>query len=203
MDGRALTAVGIGAVLVWSGIRGWSVMATLGSIITGVQPSNEVTIPLSNPTTVDGVETIGVAPSAVSGSGIGAAVAAEGLRHQGHAYRFGGSPGRDGRNAWDCSSFVNYVIAVKLGRPIPGYKAGKYTGTSHGPTTGNWAVWPGLTRVKRTEVQAGDILVWVGHMGIAINNTQMINAENPKNGTRIATITGFSRGPLVMMGRLK
>jgi len=195
-NGRALTVTGVGLLFIWSGVRGWSVLATLGDVLTGKKPDQNVSYPLQ---TVP-VGTNGAVVDAAGGTGI-AAIA---LAYVGHAYRFGGAPGADGSKPWDCSSFVNYVVGVKAGLAIPGNAAGKYKGTVHGPATGNWAVWPGMTTVKRAEVQAGDILLWLGHMGIATGNNTMISALNPRKGTVTQTIdSGVGRGPLVRIGRLQ
>lgn len=191
MDGRALAAVGAGSLFVWSGIKGWSVLATIGDVIGGRKPAQSLTTPLTVP--------YGGVGTAASGSASGLADAA--LQYKEHCYRFGGVPGRDGSQCWDCSSFVNYVAAVKLGLPIPGYAAGKYDGGVHGPATGQWAVWPGLNKVSRSEVQAGDIIVWPGHMGIAISNTTMISALNPRSRTVVSSIDAFGRKPILRIGR--
>src|SRR6266498_4802011 len=201
LDGKALTAVGVGALLMYSGVKGWSILGTLGDLITGVPPSQPVTNPLTSPTP-------STAPAEGSPSGATAGgLAGIALQYQGHAYRFGGAPGPDGENPWDCSSFVNFVVGVKSGRAVPGYAAGTYRGTVHGPSSGQWAVWSGLARVPRDQVAAGDILVWTGapgHVGIAISNTQMVSALNPFSKTKVTSISGFGgRGMLVMTGRLK
>lgn len=203
INGRALAAAGIGSLFVWSGIKGWSVLGTIGDAITGVAPSENVTVPLQlgNPATT----TNGTAQTySVFGGSAGSVLAQTAMQYQGHAYRFGGAPGPDLANPWDCSSFVNAIAAIKLGLAIPGYKPGKYTGTTHGPPTGSWAVWNGMVTIPRASVQAGDILVWLGHMGIAIDNTRMISALNPREGTKVGNIdAGVGRGPLVRIGRLK
>ena len=202
INGRALAAASVGSLFVWSGIKGWSVLGTIGDAVTGVKPDESVTNPLQlgNPSTANGT---GQTFSVLGGSG-GSALATVAMTYQGHAYRFGGAPGPDLRNPWDCSSFVNAMRSIKLGLSIPGYGPGKYNGTVHGPPTGAWAVWSGLATIKRADVQAGDILLWLGHMGIAINNTQMISALNPNEGTKVSTIDkGVGRGPLVRIGRFK
>lgn len=187
INGRALTAVAIGTLFVWSGVKGWSVLATIGDVIKGGQPAESAVTPL----TIPGEAVIGGAVAGgITGSGMGAAIAAEGVKWVGHPYRYAGAPGIDGKGFWDCSSFANYVYAVKFGLPIPGYGPGKWQGQNHGPPTGSWAVWPGVTNVPRSEVQAGDVVVWVGHMGIAISNTHMVHAANPKKGTVIGSIDG-------------
>src|SRR6266508_2388036 len=204
LDGKALTAVGVGVLLMYSGVKGWSILGTLGDLITGVPPSQPVTNPLTNPSsgTPEGLPSAG--PGGLPSAGSLAEIE---LTYQGHAYRFGGAPGPDGEHPWDCSSFVNFVVGVKAGRAVPGYAAGTYRGTVHGPSSGQWAVWSGLARVPRDQVAAGDILVWTGapgHVGIAISNTQMVSALNPFSKTKVTSISGFGgRGMLVMTGRLK
>lgn len=193
LNGRALIVTGAGALFAWSGIKGWSVLATIGDVITGRKPNESVSIPLS----ISGSS----GTSATGGAGA-SGIAGIAQQYVGHAYLFGGAPGRDGTHPWDCSSFVNYVVAVKAGMAIPGNGPGKYTGTSHGPTTGTWAIWTGMGTVKRSEVQAGDILVWGAHMGIAVSNSQYISAHSPAKGTTVTGIPTNGLGPLVRIGRL-
>lgn len=196
MNGKALAAIAVGSLFVWSGIKGWSILGTASELITGKQPSQSV----SNPLTAPGTESMGGAPVSSGSSG---GVADTAVQYVGHAYSFGGAPGVDGSKPWDCSSMVNFVVGVKLGRAIPGYGAGKYTGSSHGPPTGTWAAWNGLTRITRAEVASGDIIVWLGHMGIATSNTQMVSALNPQQKTRVTPIEGYGNGPVITYGRLK
>lgn len=196
LNGRALIATGTGVLFVWSGIRGWSVLGTIGDVITGNKPNGPVTTPLSISPVGGGT------PGAVSSGGAGGIVAIA-MQYQGHAYIFGGAPGKDGSHGWDCSSFVNYVVGVKAEMAIPGNKAGQYNGTSHGPTTGVWAIWTGMASVSRSDVQAGDILVWGGHMGIATDNSHYISAHSPAHRTTVTEIPKTGLGPLVRIGRLR
>lgn len=191
-NGRALTATGLGVLFIWSGIKGWSVLATIGDVITGRQPNEPVSYP---------IEIRSQATPGITGSPSG--IAGIAVQYVGHSYLFGGAPGRDGSQPWDCSSFINWIVSVKAGMAIPGNGPGRYDGTSHGPTTGTWAIWTGMTSIKRADVQAGDILVWAGHMGMALDNTRMISALNPTDKTKITVIdAGVGRGPLIRMGRL-
>lgn len=193
----AVSAIGAGSLLVWSGIKGWSVLGTLGDLVTGVKPQAQVASQLVDPGSAQVSSGIGVAGGSSNAGGL--AGIAQG--YQGHAYKFGGAPGPGGTDPWDCSSMVNFIVALKMGWAIPGYKPGQYDGKTHGPATGQWAVWPGLTRVTESEVQAGDIIVWTGHMGIAISNTHMVSALNEREGTRETVINGTAPGPIVMRGR--
>lgn len=121
VDGKALAGAAIGSLFIWSGIRGWSILGTIGDVIKGGAPSGTVVNPL-----LAGGGNADTAPGDI------ASIAQQ---YQGHAYLFGGAPGRDGSQPWDCSSFVNFIVAIKAGLSIPGYSAGTYDGTVHGPTT--------------------------------------------------------------------
>jgi cell wall-associated NlpC family hydrolase len=191
INGIALAAVGAGSLFVWSGIRGWSVLATFGDVITGKKPKQVSIYPLTT-------GEIGGS----SGGATGSAVSDAALKYKGHAYQYGGAPGKNGRNPWDCSSMCNWVIGHDLRSSVPGYGPGKYDGTSHGPPTGSWALWPGLHRISRSDVTAGDLIVWTGHMGIAINNTYMVSALNPIATTKVTKIDESGNGPLLKYGRL-
>lgn len=196
LNGPALSAIAVGTILAWSGIKGWSVLGTVQDIITGHPPTGEKNRLIGK--VLGRREDTGFVPK---GTGD---VAGEALKHIGHPYRFGGAPGLNAQNPWDCSSFVNWVVGTKLGRAIPGYAPGVYNGSVHGPPTGTWGIWyAGLTSVRREQVVAGDIIVWTQHMGIAINNQQMVNAINPNEGTKVTPIDGHGNGPLMIYGRLK
>lgn len=196
LNGRAMFVAGTGVLFVWSGIRGWSILGTLGDVITGNRPNQPVSYPLS--IIPKGSDSASADTTPGAGGIVGIAE-----QYIGHAYLFGGAPGKDGSQPWDCSSFVNFVVAVKMGKAIPGNAPGKYDGTSHGPPTGMWAVWTGMNTVSRADVQAGDILVWPGHMGIATSNTQYISAHSPKEKTTITNIPTSGLGPLIRIGRLR
>lgn len=184
INGRALTAVAVGTLFVWSGVKGWSVLATIGSVIQGEKPTQSAFTPLTTGSVSGGLN------GGISGGGSpqGGAIAAEGVKWLGHPYRYAGAPGLDGKGFWDCSSFANFIYAVKFGLPIPGYAAGKWDGSNHGPPTMSWLIWPGVKTVSREEVQAGDVIIWPGHMGIAISNSMMVHAPNPRRGTVIDKI---------------
>lgn len=191
VDGKSLAALSIGSLFIWSGIKGWSILGTVGDVIKGGAPSGSVV----NPLTAGGGN---VNAPAVAGD-----IASLALQYQGHAYSFGGAPGKDGSKPWDCSSFVNFIVGILAGMSIPGYGPGVYDGSVHGPVTTQWGIWPGMTHVSRSEVQANDIVVWTGHMGICVSNTDMISALNPSDKTKVTSIDGNGNGPLMCYGRLK
>lgn len=179
--------------MVWSGIKGWNVTRTVGEIISGNVPKGSDTNILTGPDSASANAT------GFTSSGI----ANDGLQYQGHAYAYGGSPGTSGQNPWDCSSFINWVCGHDLRKPIPGYGPGQYDGSVHGPPTGSWAIWPGLQHIAESQAQAGDIVIWAGHMGIVIGPNQMVSALNSSLKTRISPIAGNGNGPLLAYGRYK
>ncbi len=143
-------------------------------------------------------------PHYLGGGGVldGDAIANDALTYKGHPYFYSGAPGADGKQPWDCSSFCNWVLGHDFQFALPGGLSG-YDGSQHGPSTLSYLIWGGANRISRGNIQAGDLCVWQTHMGIAINNTQMISAENPKNGTRVSNIDGFMRGEVLMPMRVK
>lgn len=199
INGGALAAISFGTIFLWSGLKGWSVLGTVQDIVTGHQPTGSTRPghPITPASTAPG--------AATSNGDTGNAVADDALRYEGHAYRYGGAPGPDGSKPWDCSSCVNWVVSHDLGYAWPG--SGRYDGRTHGPTSGQWGAWflahgGGSTTVKRADVQAGDIICWSGHVGIAINNKQMLSARNPSSGTGVSNIDGGGSGVLICYGRL-
>lgn len=179
INGVAVAAVGAGVVFVYSGVKGWSVLSTIQDVVAGKAPKESETNVLTSSGGGNG--------STGPGGNTGNALADEALKYKGHAYLYGGSPGPNAANPWDCSSMVN-SDASRIGLPIPGYGPGEYDGSTHGPPTGSWLIWPGLKRVPVAQAQAGDIVIFAGHMGICINNKQMISALNPKDGTQVTNI---------------
>lgn len=200
-NGKAYTLVGVGVLFAWSGIKGWSILQTIQDIVQGHPPTQTNVHPIVS---TGPISTSGNSQTVPGATVTNNAVADDAQLYKGHIYKFGGAPGRDGKNPWDCSSFVNWVVGRDLGMPIPGYAAGKYDGSVHGPPTTSWGVWSGLSHIKRADVQAGDIIVWALHMGIAISNKQMISATGPDGtpSTVVGDIDSGGNGPILAYGRL-
>src|SRR5260370_16095299 len=191
INGIALTSIATGSLLIWSGIKGWSLLATAGQVISGKAPSGTDVNPLSVPGGSNNLQGFTVSN-----------LANDALTYQGHVYKYGGAPGKDGKSPWDCSSFINWVVGHDGHRAIPGINAGQYDGSSHGPPTGAWGVWPGLQHIKQSDLQPGDLIVWTGHMGMAVSSTMMVSALNSQKGTLQTPIAGYGNGPLLAYGRL-
>jgi cell wall-associated NlpC family hydrolase len=194
ISGTGLVAVLAGSVFLYAGIRGKSVLGSVQAVISGKSPetgpaANTISAP-TEPVTPAGQTSAGgtIPGTALSNNAIAAAAEAS----IGHPYLYSGVPGTNGKSPWDCSSAVNYWTAVNCGLPIPGFPAGSWTGTSHGPATGSWLLWGYLQHVARKDVIAGDILVYQTHMGVAISNTDMVSAEDRAQGTQQSSIDGMT-----------
>jgi hypothetical protein len=172
---------GAGGLFLWSGLKNKSVTSVFRQVIGGNSPVNA----RSNPSLIS-PGGIGLGSG---GAGSGSDIAADALQYVGQGYIYGG-PSQPGR--WDCSSFVSYVLGHDLGYSLPGGTWAQVTnsGNAHGPTTLSYLPWNGASVIPRNQVSAGDLLMWQTHIGIAINNTQMISALNAANGTEVTGITG-------------
>ncbi len=202
VKGVSVAVMATGGILLWSALFNKTVTQTIQDLVRGEKPQPG---PLSNAGGVAaGTGTITSAGSVAGPNPQGQAIAVDALAYQGLGYVFGGAPA-NGLGQWDCSSFANWVIGHDMGMSIPGYRHGSYTGAVHGPSTLGWLASLGTvtTRIPRKAVGAGDLCVWQTHMGIAINNKQMISAQNPGNGTQVSDITGFIAGEVLICLRLK
>lgn len=196
--GIAVAYASAGGIILYSGIKGATIADTLKAVLSGnlkVTPTEP--IGSASPAASSG----GTAPSGKA-TGSAAQAASDALRYEGSGYVWGGAPGL-GPGNWDCSSFANWVYGHDLGLAIPGYSAGSYTGTVHGPATGDWILWGGLTTIGHdgSVAQAGDVCVWQTHMGIATGSNQMISAQDPQNGTQVSGIDGFIPGEELFVRR--
>jgi hypothetical protein len=166
VSGVGLAAIAAGSLFMWAGIKGTGITQTLQGLIQGKDPS---TMPQVNPITM---------PEGGSGlPGSGSGLADIMIAHLDHEYRFGGAPGPDGSNPWDCSSAINWC-ATKNGMAIPGSKHWNMQG--HGPSTLIWLAWApaNLKRVPRNQVQRDDLVIWPTHMGVATDQADYVSAAS-------------------------
>lgn len=193
-----------GAVTVWAAVKGVGLASGFRSLLGGhpLGPGEDLAVTAVTAAGTAAATGVGEAAGIVLSNNAITAAASKYL-DSGHVYRWGGG----NPNGWDCSGFVNYVLCHDLGMAIPGYAGGAFNGSSHGPVTGQWAIWSGAQSITRDQVDAGDLVVWPAfHMGIAMDNQQMINCPGP-NGTPapvIGRIDGAASGPLVcrrLLGR--
>lgn len=193
-----LALTGFGALLVWSALRGAGISASLKDVVTGHEPSGANANPI--------VDT----PAAGNGSGgtissggytTSSAIANDFMQYVGKVpYRWGGANPR----GWDCSGSLNYVLCHDLGVAIPGYKGGTFTGSVHGPVTGQWLIWPGAVTIPAGNVQPGDLCCWPTHIGVAVDSQHYVSAIDTQYGTGVQRIHGGGPGgELVTFRRLK
>jgi cell wall-associated NlpC family hydrolase len=137
----------------------------------------------------------------------GSEIASDAVTYRGAPYRWGGG-GPFPQPGGDCSGFVNWVLGHDAGLTLPG-GIRNFSGRTHGPVVLSYAAWRGAVKVSPTSIQAGDLCIWAGpsaagHIGIAINATQMISALDPQQGVAITPILGTGpRGAPFMVKRVR
>lgn len=109
----------------------------------------------------------------------------------GDAYRLGAS----GPNVFDCSGLVMWVYRQAMGVSLP-----------HN-THAQWNAISDTWRKGEREPQPGDVVFFfnngANHVGLYIGNGMMVNAENPRNGVKIASINeGYWANKVSGFGRI-
>lgn len=189
LSGIGLAYATAGGVLLWSGLRGETVGQTIRELARGDTPSGLNQQPID---TAAGPAATSASSAAGGSTPTDSEIANDAQRYAGHPYLYGGAPGPNGTNPWDCSSFCNWVLGHDLGMTLPGASSPGYSGTSHGPNTTLYLAWGRAKTVGHSAAaaMAGDLLVWQTHMGIALGGGRMISALNPSLGTRATSIIG-------------
>lgn len=176
-----------GSLVLYSGIKGATIADTVGAVLSGnLSVQNTETISVTNDASGNSATPVASPNSIVS----------DAMAYNGDKYVWGGIPGtvKGHNNGTDCSGFVNMVVGRDLGLPIPGYGAGKYNGSSHGPVTQVWLLWDGARTISQKEAQPGDLACFQTHMGIFIDNNHMISSLDTKDGVKVTTIAGGTPG---------
>lgn len=169
VPGLAVGLATAGGLLLYSGLKGVPIPDALrGVLSTGKLPAGAAAAAPS-----------AAGPSAAGPAGAtGSAIADDALKYLGAPYRWAGAD----PSGWDCSGFVTWVLHHDLGYNLPS--------NTHTVCTAFYG-WSGASKLNSVQtVQAGDLVVWPSHMGIAISGTQMISALNKSQGTVITTFAG-------------
>jgi len=179
VSGVAVGLVAGGAYLVYAGITDTPLLTGLRSLLKGQA--------LPAPSTQPGVtgQTITSATTQAS-FGRGAELAAAARKYLGRPYRTGGTFA--GSGGGDCSGLV-YRAMHDLGYGIPRLVSFQY------PTV-RWA-----HNIGRADIRTGDLCVYAGHIGIAVSNTQMVEAARPGTKVRIGVIDWSPKGLNPVQGR--
>jgi cell wall-associated NlpC family hydrolase len=171
ISGRAVGLAAAGGLFVYAGLRGESPLESLRGILTGSPAPVPSGTPVSLSLPSDTASRTGVPASAVAGRAADIA-----LQQVGKPYRWSAS----GPNAFDCSGLVSYAFnhagASGFGRM----------------TTPAIAISAKFRKISRGDVQKGDLLWKLGHVAIAISNTQLVEAPRTGIPVRTRSISGFS-----------
>jgi cell wall-associated NlpC family hydrolase len=186
ISGVAVGAALLGAVFVYSGIKGYGLSAVIRNLIAGKTPAN-----LNQTNAISGGAMGFTSPDeaqGIVGSGPNSNIASDGMQYVGVMYKFGGG----NPSGWDCSGFVNYVLGHDLGYRIPGGIA-HFTGSWHGPVAAQYYAWSGAETIPRGQASAGDLACWLTHIGIVVDSQHMVNAYQTGRPTSVTEID--SQGP--------
>ncbi len=191
VSGIALGALGAGGLFLYAGITGKDLAAAIKSIVQGTSPA---TAPQTHPITSTAATGGGLGSVTGVSSTQGAAIASDALQYVGKlGWSWGGSMA-SGKP--DCSGYANGVIGRDMGLAIPGFAAGTFDGSQHGPATITWIAWNGCVTIghQASQAQAGDLCVWQTHMGIATGGGQMVSDRDAQ--------LGVGTGPISMPGEI-
>lgn len=193
-----VAAIGAGALFVYAGVRGFSILKAAQNVIRGSAPNlGQTTARLSVP----GNEA-DTGSGSTGGTPAGNAIAANAAKYVGKLrYVFGG-PNAANMGTVDCSSFASKVLA-ESGVRNPGGAA--YDPRTHGPTTISYLSWIGATTIghSASDAKAGDLCVWQTHMGIAQGDGTMVSARDPAEGVGRDQIAGDMPGEFLFVRRVK
>lgn len=173
IPGLAVAVATAGAVMVYAGLRGTSVVQALRDVVSGAPPAV--------PTRSAGLDDT-AAPQGVVSSGpviIGARLVAEAMKNKGDRY----SQARRWEPGYsDCSSFVGKALK-QMGLTPPGASI-----------TWNYLAWSDAFKVDRSKVVAGDLAVNATHMVLITSATHAIGQQNPSVNVQEDTIEHLMAG---------
>ena len=208
VDGLGIAYAAAGGVLLAAGYRGARVSDAFRAVLAG-QPVPAGGVPVSGYSGAAGTPAGGTAAAAAA-AGSSSDFVRTAARYEGSRYVWGGAPGttHGTDKGTDCSGFVNMVIGRDLGMAIPGYAAGAYDGSAHGPSTLSWNAWHGVTRLGKygsagVTPQPGDLLMWATHIGFYTGAGTMISSLSTRFGvtTSPAATSGPAGEGLPVVGR--
>jgi hypothetical protein len=163
ISGLALGMAAAGGFVVYLGLNNVPVLDGLRELASGKLPT-----PRPRPPTSIGFD-LGSAAAGIAGdvagtiNGLGSKIAQDARRYLGTPYVWGGhAPG-----GFDCSGLVTWVLHHDNNVDLPD--------NTH-TVTGQFYVWSGATTIPRDQCQAGDLVCWPSHIGIAVSATRMIAA---------------------------
>lgn len=178
VPGIAVAAGTIALYLIYAGIKNVPFVDGLRQLAQGHLPSG--TPQASGGGAPSGAPTGGGGGGGAGGGapgGLAAQIVSTAKSYEGVKYVWGGAD----PSGWDCSGFVTYVL-TKCG--VTGLPSAQHT------TAAQFLVWGGAHTIPRAQCQAGDLCCWGGHIGIALDNANMVNAPTFGIPTREQKIYG-------------
>lgn len=166
ISGISVGVIGVGALLLWSGLKGASVAATLQELVRGQKPAGKNIKPIeSAAANAAATAPFGglVAPGAAGGRMLQVAASKAG---QGYVFGAGHAGDPCASRYTDCSSYVSCVVSTATSKRIQ-----MATGGLAGIGTG----------VPYAQRQPGDIIVWNG--GTGGGHTGIIATVSGSGGT--------------------
>lgn len=168
-----------GSYLIYAGMKNVPFVEGLRSLLRGSLPAGTPSTPTELPDWLnplagtDSSSTTGAAPG--GGTALGLKIAMYAKQYVGVPYRWGGATPA----GWDCSGFVTWVLVHNGVKDLPS--------TAH-TTAAQYLVWSGASTIGRDQCAAGDLCCWAGHIGIALDKDNMINAPSAGIPTRVQKI---------------
>lgn len=165
VSGVALGTLAIGGVLMWSGLKGASLLTTVQEAIQGKKPSGSNVHPVTTPqaTAASSTSTGTVPAAAGSILAIAEQVANTAAGRSGYCWGGGHSNSPCSASCFDCSGYVSCVMN----------RAGKLKGSM---VAASFMSWSGATTIPYAQRAGGDLFVSASHIGIIADSTQMWNA---------------------------
>lgn len=187
ISGTAVAVATLGAVLVYAGFRGVSPLQALRDAAGGSPPPV-----VGNPTAAPTIT--GTTPQLSSGFAAGGVGLLAEMKRIGAGRKYS-QLRRTGPESYDCSGLV-WRAGANLGLWGPGTKWFKDPFSTASFIVHTSEI--GLTRKGSAILpEAGDIIWWVGHMGVAESSTRFYSAMTTKAGIGSAPIASLdkSHGP--------
>jgi cell wall-associated NlpC family hydrolase len=184
---RTATAIGVaglGVLILWSGVTNSGIFVTIQSLIKGTQPTPGPPQSIVTPT---GTATGASYVTGGNGTASGSVISNTAMKYDRQPYIWGGAeptPPLGNGKGFDCYGLLTFTLHHDLGYNLPNNTHSGYL---------EFLAWGGATKV--TAPQAGDLIIWPTHAGIAVSSTEMISAMNPNRGTGVDTFQGG--GPLM------
>lgn len=184
ISGLAVGAATVGAFFVYMGVKNVSVLDGMRSILGGQLPAGTPPTPTPLPPQLallnGAADTAANAALGLAGSVGGAVngnagIATDAVKYVGVPYKWGGATPA----GWDCSGFVTWVLHHDLGLNLPS--------NTH-TTAATFLGWKGAQTIPRNQCAAGDLCCWAGHIGIATDANNMVNAPGTGIPTRVQPI---------------